>query len=282
MTLSQTIQTLRTSAKLGWNLDGNWLPPLAYFGFALIAPIAGVLMLVFMYKVVLGVGGDKNFLAFLVSGAAAFMFVRLLLSGAGMVVVEDREHYRIFRYMYIAPSPFPIQVFGRVLPKIGISIAGSLFTVIAGWLFFALPFRAGGIDWMTLAGSLVIASIGMGAMGWMLASLMLLIDRMGWVFAEGIAGLMFLLTGAVIPLDILPVSLAQLGKLVPITYWIDLWRLAIYGNAVRLALPSMAVGSLWMRLAVLSLVWLIGAAVWYFVADRLARHWGRLERETFY
>jgi len=123
---------------------------------------------------------------------------------------------------------------------------------------------------------------GMGAMGWMLASLMLLIDRMGWVFAEGIAGLLFLLTGAVIPLDIIPAPLALIGKSTPIAYWIDLWRLAVYGDAVKLALQSSSIPELWNRLLTSTIIWLVFAIMWNIAADKLARRWGRIERETFY
>jgi len=199
-----------------------------------------------------------------------------------MVVVEDREHYRIFRYLYIAPASFPVQVMGRVLPKVAISVVGAALAFLAGRYLLGLTFRPDGIAWPIVVGSWLLAVIGMGAMGWMLASAMLLIDRMGWVLAEGIAGLLFLLAGAVIPLSVIPPSLAAIGQLLPVTYWIDFWRIAFYGGAVRLALPETPMAHLWQGLALTSVAWLVIALVWYRIADRLARRWGRIERETFY
>lgn len=282
MTFRAYIRAVRANISLGWALDGNWAPPLVYLLVTLTAPISGVLMLIYMYKIVLGGGSDPFFLAFMLTGAAAFMFVRLSLAAAGMVVVEDREHYRMFRYIYSAPAPFPLQILGRVLPKVGIAAIAAVVPFIAGRVFFNLPFNRAGIDWEMLLTSLLIALFGMGAMGWMLASLMLLIDRMGWVFAEGIAGLLFLLTGAVIPLDIIPAPLALIGKSTPIAYWIDLWRLAVYGDAVKLALQSSSIPELWNRLLTSTIIWLVFAIMWNIAADKLARRWGRIERETFY
>ncbi len=275
-------RAIRSNIFLGWALDGNWAPFLVYILIALTAPVFGVMMLIYMYKIVLGGSKDPAFLAFMLTGAAAFMFVRLSLSAAGMVVVEDREHYRILRYIYTAPAPFPLQVFGRVLPKVGIATIAAVFPFLAGWIFFKLPFNQEGINWGLLLGSLLVALIGMGAMGWMLASLMLLIDRMGWVFAEGIAGLLFLLTGAVIPLDVIPKFLATIGKATPLVYWMDLWRYAIYGDYVKLALQSFTTSQLWNGLFITTTVWSLFAVVWNRIADNLARRWGRIERETFY
>lgn len=282
MNLNSVFRAFRANARLGWDLEGNWAPPVVYVLFALIPPVSSVLMLVFMYLVVMGGGGDKSFLAFLLTGAAAFMFVRLLLAGAGMVVVEDREHYRMFRYIYSSPVPFPAQVFGRVAPKIIIALVGAALTFAAGAWMLNVPLRPDGVDWAVMIGSLVVAIVGMGAVGWMLASFMLLIDRMGWMLAEGIAGLLFLITGAVIPLSLLPAPVAAIGKALPITYWMDLWRLAVYGTGSRLARPELTQVQLWVGLTITTVVWAVLAVIWHNLADRLARKWGKIEQETFY
>jgi len=282
MHLSHSLRAFRAHAKLGWDLEGNWAPAWLYVIFALIPPIFGVLMLVFMYLVIMGKGGDSNYLAFLLTGAAGFLFVRLLLAGAGMVVVEDREHYKTFRYIYSAPVFFPAQVFGRVAPKVLIAIIGSAATVVAGALFLGVKVRPDGIQWGVLFGSLVFGIIGMGAMGWMLASLMLIIDRMGWLLAEGITGLLYLITGAIFPLSILPAPVAALGKAVPITYWLELWRISLYGTTCKRGFPEASNPMLWTGLIVTAGIWCVIAVFWHRLADYLARRWGKIEMETFY
>ncbi len=275
------LRAFRAHSKLGWDLEGNWAPAWLYVIFALIPPIFGVLMLVFMYRIVMGDNGSPDYLAFLLAGSASFLFVRLLLAGAGMVVVEDREHYKTFRYIYTSPIPFPVQIFGRVAPKTLIAIFGAVLTIWAGHAVLKVTLNPAGIDWLTVVASLALAIIGMASIGWMLASLMLVIDRMGWIIAEGIAGLLFLITGAIFPMSLLPAPVAAIGKSIPITYWMDLWRLAIFGKAAKLG-TTFTVDKLWLYLVLTTILWAIIAIVWYRIADKLARHWGKIEQETFY
>ena len=282
MTITSIFRAMRANFKLGWDMEGNWAPPWLYLLISLAAPAAGTLMLVFMYLVILGNAADKTFLAFMIGGAAVFMFVKLVLAGAGWAVIEDREHYKILRYIYIAPSPFPAQLLGRIGFKLIVAAFGSALTLLAGWLALGIPFQAGGIGWGTLFGSLVLGMIGMLALGWILASSMLLVDRMGWVWAEGISGLLFLICGFFIPLSILPAPIAWVSRLLPLTYWTELWRHALYGATTALSLPNLTEGQLWVGLTVTSITTFVVAVGFYRISDWLARRWGRIETETFY
>ncbi len=282
MNAGQIKQAFIANAKLGWNQEGNWAPPLVYLLFSLIAPISGVLMLVFMYRVVKGDAAQPEFLAFLLAGSAMFLFVRAIMTGAGLAVIEDREHYRLLRYLYISPMPFPVLISGRVVVKLVISLAGLAATLGAGYLFLGVPFRAGGVDWLTVMSAFLMGLVGLVSFGWILASMMLLVDRMGWVWAEGISGLMFLASGAVIPFSFLPPAVAWVGRWLPMTYWGDLWRRALYGDLPVLAQPDLSAVTMWLRFLALTAVWTLAAAVWYRLADQLARKLGRIERETFY
>ena len=282
MTIRHFIQAIKTNAKLGWDQEGNWAPPLLYLLFALIAPISGVLMLVFMYLVVKKDTSDPSFLAFLLAGSAMFLYIRTIFSGSGYAVIDDREHYKILRYTYIVPVPFPIQIVGRVSVKLMISIVGMIATISVGKIFLGIPFRPDGILWGQFAGSLGLGLIGLYGMGWMLASVMLLLDRMGWVWAEGVSGILFLAGGAIIPLSMLPWPMVWLGKILPMTYWADLWRISLYGDLPVLPQPNLSVPQLWTWLITLTIIWFVVSLIWYSICDRLARKLGRIELESFY
>jgi ABC-2 type transport system permease protein len=282
VTIRHFIQAIKTNAKLGWDQEGNWAPPLLYLLFALIAPISGVLMLVFMYLVVKKDTSDPSFLAFLLAGSAMFLYIRTIFSGSGYAVIDDREHYKILRYTYIVPVPFPIQIVGRVSVKLMISIVGMIATISVGKIFLGIPFRPDGILWGQFAGSLGLGLIGLYGMGWMLASVMLLLDRMGWVWAEGVSGILFLAGGAIIPLSMLPWPMVWLGKILPMTYWADLWRISLYGDLPVLAQPNLSVPQLWTWLITLTIIWFVVSLIWYSICDRLARKLGRIELESFY
>jgi len=282
MPLSPILRAVRANLKLGWDIEGNWAPAWAYLFIALATPAAGVLMLVFIYLVVMGAAGEKVFLAYLMGGASVFVFVRLVLSAAGWAVIEDREHYKTLRYIYIAPSPFAAQLIGRIGFKTAIAAFGSALTIIAGWLALGVPFRPDGIQWLDFIGGFIVGLVGMVGMGWLLASAMLLVDRMGWVWAEGFSGLLFLVSGMAIPLKVLPAPLAWVGRQIPITYWAELWRHALYGGTVALSLPGMTTAEIWLRLLLSTMAWTTAAGVGLKLADYFARRWGKIESETFY
>ncbi len=282
MNTAHLVQALKANAKLGWDQEGNWAPPLLYLLFALIAPISGVLMLVFMYLVVKKDTTDPSFLAFLLAGSAMFLFIRTIFAGAAYAVIEDREHYKILRYTYLVPVPFPVQIVGRVAVKLMISLVGMVATISVGNLFLGLPFRPDGIQWGQFAASLGFGLIGLFALGWMLASIMLILDRMGWVWAEGVSGILFLAGGAIIPLSMLPLPMLWLGKILPMTYWADLWRISLYGELSVLAQPQLNLSQLWAWLIASTIIWFVISFFWYILCDRIARRMGRIERETFY
>lgn len=280
--LSKIYQAFKANVVLGWNMDGNWAPPLVYLAVALLTPAASVLILVFMYLVILGDAHETTFISFFIGGSSVFVFVRMIMQGFGWAVVEDREHYKLLKHIYIAPVPFPVQLFGRSTSKIGISILSAAMTIAAGYLFLNIPFRTGGIDWGMFFGSFILGLAGCLAMGWILSGVMLLVDRMGWVLVEGVAGMLFLLSGTIIPLQVLPAFLAAIGKLIPITYWAELWRLALYGPTAAISLPGMDPAVLWERLCILTGASLVIAFIWNKAVDQIARRWGRIEAETFY
>lgn len=281
MISSEVFRAIRANARLGWNIEGNWAPPVLYLAFALIAPVSAMLMLVFMYLVILGDSSDKSFLAFLLTGSTVFMYMRLILQGACFAVVEDREHFRILRYIYIAPVPFPAQVFGRVAVKLLIGTVGVLITLTAGRFILHIPF-SNDINWLGVFGGLVIGLTGAAAISWMLASLMLLIDRMGWMWAEGFAGLLFLVSGAVIPFKELPGIFAYIGKILPVTYWAEVWRHSFFGGNTIFSLPDLGIGEAVWMMSITSVIWLVIAIFFHRLCDMLARRWARIERETFY
>ncbi len=282
MKFTHILQAIRANLRLGWDMEGNWAPPLVYLFVSLATPAASVLMLVFMYLVILGDSGDKLFLAFLMTGSAVFIFVRFILQGASWAVIEDREHYKILRYIYIAPVPFPAQIFGRVLSKLLVATVGATLTFFAAGIFLKVPFRPDGVQWFLIIEAMAGGILGLLALGWILASMMLLIDRMGWVWAEGVNGLLFLMSGAIIPLPVLPAPIAFIGKALPITYWAEIWRIAFFGEATALSLPGVGTTTLLGRLWLLSVFWLACAMIWHRFADRYARQTGMIEKETFY
>ena len=55
---------------------------------------------------------------------------------------------------------------------------------------------------------------------------------------EGVAGALFLFSGAIFPLEVLPAFLRPIGYAMPVTYWLELLRRALVGSVAE-AFPTL-------------------------------------------
>ena len=95
MAVRDDIRTFRQAAWLGWQMEANWTQPMVFAIYSIIKPIAGTLILVFMYLVIFPSAlADPVFFAYMYVGNAFYMYVAQVLFGIVMVIHEDREHYR--------------------------------------------------------------------------------------------------------------------------------------------------------------------------------------------
>ena len=65
----------------------------------------------------------------------------------------------------------------------------------------------------------------------LLASAMLNMSRSGMFLSEGVAGVVYFLSGVVFPISVLPSWLQPIGLSLPTTYWLEGMRRALTGPA---------------------------------------------------
>lgn len=70
-----------------------------------------------------------------------------------------------------------------------------------------------------------------------LAGITLITARHSYFIGDVVASGLFLFTGSVFPLDVLPAWLRPVGYALPITYWLELLRRSLVGNIAR-AFPT--------------------------------------------
>ncbi len=98
----------------------------------------------------------------------------------------------------------------------------------------------------------------------MLSGTVLNMARYGFFLSEGIAGLLYLLCGAVFPVDILPPWLQPLSLALPPTYWLESMRRVLLGRpSAHAVLADWNHGELFLLLLGATGV-LVVAAHWYF------------------
>jgi len=281
-TLTDYWKTLRLSAWLGWQQESNWADPLLFFGYSILRPLSGALILVFMYMVITGGKTQTEYFGYLYIGNAFYIYVGQVLFGISWVIIEDREFFRILKIVYLSPISIYTYLVGRGMAKMAVATMAVVFTLAFGILFLDIPVDFSTVNYPLLFGSLVFGLISICFLGIILAGITLLIARHSMAISEAVSGLFFFLCGAIFPLTILPSWISVFGKGIPITYWLEATRRALLPDITVSSLPDMPTNIVVIVLIV-SCVGLIFASHLIFrMADRIARRKGLIDKPTQY
>jgi ABC-2 type transport system permease protein len=279
MMLKQHATTFRTAAWLGWQIESNWTDPLLFFAFSVLKPVSSVLILVFMYNVVAQTGPGDPLFSYIYLGNAFYIYVAAVMAGASYSILDDRERYRTLKYLYIAPLSVPVYLMGRAVARFVIGTLAVAITITAGALFFGLPVRLGAVDWPLFAAAMALGLTALVAMGIALGAWTLTIRNEPWFLGEAVAAALFLFSGAIFPLEVLPAWLRPVGFALPVSYWLELLRRAFLGEAAA-AFPTFAAfgdGQLLLILAAFALGLAALAALAFRLFDRVARERGLID-----
>ncbi len=223
-------RSFRTAARLGWKMEANWTDPVLFFIYSVAKPVASVLILVFMVNIVSGGQADARVRGFVVVGSSLWAFVMGGVAGLGWSILDDRERYRMLRYLYVSPSNFVVVLLGRGLARIGVALSGALITLTVGVTILGVPFDAGRIDWPALVVAMTLGLGSVVAIGLIMAAICIQTRQEAWSYPEAVAGALFLVSGAVFPLRVLPEALQVVGLSTPLTWWMEGVRRALFAG----------------------------------------------------
>ena len=281
----ETIRSFRLATWLGWQIESNWTDPFLFAIYSIIKPVAGALILVLMYTIVSGGGQSEDPLfAYIFLGNAFYIYVGSVLMGVSWAVIDDREHYQTLKYIYTSPVRLVPYLLGRAMARVLTGTLSVLITLLFGVLFLDVPLHLGAIDWPLLAAAMSLGLPALAFLGLILAGITLRTARHAWRMGEAVAGALYLFSGAIFPLTILPRFLQPLGYVMPLTYWLELVRRALLaGTASEFSfLGTMSDGQL---LAILAVITVLAAGVGLGIfhwCEQVARERGLFDRETHY
>jgi ABC-2 type transport system permease protein len=239
------LRSFRTAASLGWKMEANWTDPVLFFIYSVAKPLASALILVFMIQVIAGPAGIA-LRPFVIVGSALWSFVVSGVAGLAWAVLDDRERYRMLKYVYVSPSSFIVVLLGRGIARLAVGAMGAGITLAVGVLVLGVPFSPGQVDWALLLPVLVLGAITINAIGVVMAAVCLQTRQESWDYPEVVVGALFLVVGAVFPLSALPGPLQFFGLVSPLTWWIAGVRQALFPGG-----PSSigGTGSLWQQIS---------------------------------
>lgn len=277
--LADAARALATGARLGWAIESNWSDPLLFAIYSIVKPVGAALILVAIVWAISG-GGQPGAIAFLVVGSAAWAYVGGGLLGLVGAILDDRERYRMLKYIAVSQAPFPAFLVGRSAAQLVIATTGFLVTLAIGVLFLGVRIDPFAIRWPLLVVSMAGGLAAIMAIGIAMAGFCLQLRQEAWSYPEALAGALYLVSGTIFPIDVLPGALQGVALALPTTWWLEGTRRALLGTptAGRLALfdDASVVLALCATTAVLTLA---GWAVFRFF-ERRARERGLIDQTT--
>lgn len=232
------LNAFRMAAWLGWQIESNWTDPFLFAVYSLVKPLAGAAILVVMYSVITDGAFEAAIFPYIYLGNAFYIYVGQLLNGISWAVIDDREHYKTLKYIYVAPVNFPIYLIGRSVARFLVATISVIVTILFGVLFLQVNIIPTQVDWLLFSAALVIGVIMLSMMGLIMGGMMLLLVHHSWDLGQAVAGALYLFSGAIFPLEVLPAFLRPIGYANPITYWLELLRRALVGEVAQ-AFPTL-------------------------------------------
>ena len=277
-------RTFKAAAWLGWQIESNWADPFVFAIYAVIKPLASAAILVVMYSVITNGAFENKVFPYIYLGNAFYIYVGAIMAGISWAVIDDREHYRMLKYMYVAPIHIPTYLVGRGVARFIFGSISVFITITFGVLFLKVPLVLGEIQWGLFLLSLFMGVLMLISLGLVLGSITLIIANHVWFLGEGVAGALYLFSGAIFPLEVLPEWLRPIGYAMPLTYWLELMRRSLIGEIAE-AFPALAAFSNLQLLGILLGLTLVFSVVAFFAfryCDHRARELGYIDMTTNY
>ena len=288
---ADTVRSLRTALLLGWRIESNWTDPTLFIIYTVAKPVASLLLLVVMVQIIGGAASDTT-RTFVILGSALWAMVIAGIQGPAWSVLDDRERYRMLKYVAVSPSRLLVTLVGRGGARLAAGAMGTAVALIFSIIVLGLRIDLGAVHWPYLALVLVLGVVPVVGIGVVLAAICLQTRQESWSYPDALAGAMFLVSGVVFPLAILPDPIEALGLLNPITWWVEGVRRALMPTG-----PSSigGEGSLWTAvtgtaapdgpqvvaaLLVTGALVTLAATVIFRSSERRAREQGLLDRTT--
>src|SRR5262249_54255925 len=134
--------------------------------------------------------------------------------------------------------------------------------------------------WVGVLFALVAGLVLLVGLGLLLAAAVLNMARHGSFLGEGVGSALYLLSGAIFPLAVLPGSLQAIAAVLPPTLWLEALRRSLLHWQGAGPLEGWSTPGLWLALVVSSCVLLALGWALFRLSDRRARRRGAYDMTT--
>jgi ABC-2 type transport system permease protein len=195
-------------------------------------------------------------------------------------VFEDREQYKMLKYVATTPIGLVSYLLGRSLTKFVLATISAILVLAFGIVVLGLRFAVMPLTPFALVAILAVGAVGIVAVGLVLAGLSMVFARQSMMMNEGVSAVLYLFCGVVFPPDLLPSFLRPVALGLPMTYWLEASRRALGVHGFSALLSRLTDPQLAGIFVAVTLVWLV-AGRWVFARlERRARAEGLLDITT--
>lgn len=282
--LIRPFMALKAGLWLQWQIESNWTDPFVFAIYTLLRPLSSAFTLVFMYTVVNRGDFENPYFLCLFIGSAFYLLAGAVFNGVSWGIIDDREHHKTLKYICISPTHLPLFLAGRGISNYLLAAISVIITMAAGILFLDVKIPLGNIDLFLFPVSIILGLISLIALGLLLGALSLLMAHHTWLVGDILAGSLFLFSGTIFPIDILPKGAMYFSFILPLSWWIELTRRALIGDGAHAFSTFSAYEDshiLWGLMATTALWWLASALIFPFCFNK-AREKGWLDLSSNY
>ena len=273
--------SFRTATWLGWQVEANWTKPLLFALYTVARPLALTGILVMLYATVTRGDFSSPMFAYMYVGNTFYTYVGAIMTGMSYAVIDDRERYHTLRSVYVAPVDIRWYMAGRGTARFLTDSAAVVIMLFIGIAFLHLPMHLSTVHWPLLIATFGIGLAALAMLGLMVSSLALLLPDSAWSFGEGVAAALYLFSGAIFPIRVLPRVLRPIGFAIPLTYWLELLRRSLLvstpGSPTLTTLGDLKLLGIFVVLTAALSAAALGTFRW---CDRAARERGMIDRIT--
>lgn len=247
---------------IGLTREPSWL------FFEILLPFLAVSAFVFVYR---ALGAPEEFVGFVVLGGAmtAFWLNVVWMMAAQFYWEKDQGNLELY---FTAPMHLMSVLAGMAIGGLVMTSSRALAVIVIGSLVYGVSYQIG--DPLLLAGVFLLTMIPLYGLGMLFASLFLLWGREAFHLAQLLQEPIYFLGGVNFPIRHLGAVSALVVATLPLAVGLDAMRQLVFpGEASEGVLP---VATEMLILAVMGVVFLVGARLALGYLETLARREGRL------
>lgn len=167
---------------------------------------------------------------YMVPGIMGVILTMTMVMITSMAIVRERENGTLEQLIVTPLKPYELMI-GKIIPYVFIGYFQATIALIIGIIVFDLPIRGSILLLYGLSSLFIVASLSLGVLISSLSRTQMQAMQMSFfIFLPSI-----LLSGFMFPRESMPVLFNWLGKLLPLTYYLEILRgIILKGNNISL------------------------------------------------